>query len=356
MTLKILLHGATNWQSSNYGDFIYGKLIYNYLKNKGYEVSFYQPSKFFQTGIDKYAQLVNKKNADIVIYIPGGYFGEGHNARMRDNAIQFLRFMPLGLWASYNMVPMAIVGIGAGPNHNFFMNRAIKRICDSSYFISVRDKESYCALKNISPKANIIESGDLIITKPLDIISKSVVIEDIIHKTQNKKILLVHYNYTKNALFKFAHVIKKFLNNHLDYTIVVAYDSIYYNSIEYFNEFKKTVEHECIYFDYNNADELTTLIKIADVVVTCKLHLGVVACLFNKSVIVAACHPEKTARFYNQIGESSRCVSLDAASEDDILYLLESYYDKKININEAIKSKANLSWNLLDDFLSRYSF
>ena len=46
---KIMLHGATDYGSSNYGDYLYGEIVYDLLESKGYEVSFYDPSGFFQT-------------------------------------------------------------------------------------------------------------------------------------------------------------------------------------------------------------------------------------------------------------------------------------------------------------------
>ncbi|WDU82052.1 polysaccharide pyruvyl transferase family protein [Caloramator sp. Dgby_cultured_2] len=148
--MNIILHGATNCGSSNYGDYIYGEMVYEYLKEKGFNVCFYQPSTFFKRNIKDYykSKTISRQEADLIIYIPGGYFGEGHRARLKDNLVQFFRFMPLGLWASFKKKPIIVIGIGAGPNRCLLMNFAIKRICNNSLFITVRDKESYESLKN----------------------------------------------------------------------------------------------------------------------------------------------------------------------------------------------------------------
>ncbi|MDB1944458.1 polysaccharide pyruvyl transferase family protein [Clostridium tertium] len=353
MIRNIILHGATNCESSNYGDYIYGELVYEYIKEKVGNVSFYQPSSFFKRNLRDYSKnsSINKNDADLIIYIPGGYFGEGHRAKFKENLVQFARFMPLGIFAAYKKIPMVVLGIGAGPNKSYLMNFGIKRICNNSKFVTVRDKESYEALKKLCPKANIIGSGDLIITKTLNVDSKSLQIERIQDIRNNKKLILVHYNHSKEALLKFASSVKKFVEKHGEYRVVVSSDSILEYEAEYFKEFEVKSGIECEHFIYENPSEMTELLKTVDVVLTCKLHVGVVACTFGKSVIAVACHPEKTARFYSQIGESGRSVSLFETNETEISELLEKYHEKRIEIDEKIIKKSSHTWDLLKSIL-----
>ena len=355
MNNNVILHGATNCDSSNYGDYIYGEMIYEYIKEKGLNVCFYQPSSFFQKNLKDYLKnrSIDKQDADLIIYLPGGYFGEGHQARFRDNLVQFLRFMPLGIWASYKKIPMVVLGIGAGPNHCSFMNFGIRRICNNSQFVTVRDKESYRALKKLCPKANIIESGDLIITRTLNLANQSSQIRRIKQVKNNRKVLLVHYNHSKEALLKFARCIKKFTSKHQEYLVVVTSDSILEYEEEYFKEFEIESGIKCELFLYKNPSELTTLIKTVDVVLTCKLHVGVVACSFGKSVVAVACHPEKTARFYSQIGESGRSVSLFNVEPEEICELLERYHAKGIKIDEQVIKKSNITWGFLESLIGK---
>jgi polysaccharide pyruvyl transferase WcaK-like protein len=256
--------------------------------------------------------------------------------------------MPLGIWASYKKIPMVALGIGAGPNHCLLMNFGIRRICNHSQFVTVRDKESYEALKKLCPKANIIESGDLIITKTLNVAAKSSQILRIEQLKNNSKVLLVHYNHSKDALLKFARSVKKFIEKHNEYVVVVTSDSILDYKEEYFNEFVNESGIKCEHFLYENPSEMTAFLKTIDVVLTCKLHVGVVACSFGKSVVAVACHPEKTARFYSQIGEQERCVSLFDVIPEEISELLEKYHDKGVQIDEQIIKKSSLTWELLE--------
>lgn len=352
MYKKILLHGATNCGSSNYGDFLYGYIVYHFFKHKNMDVEFYQPSPFFIQYIEEYNSVIKfKKNkADLIVYIPGGYFGEGHKAKLKENIIQFLRFMPLGIWASYKKKPIIVMGIGAGPINNIFMKFAIKRICNNAKFVTTRDKISYDELKKICPKANITECGDLILTRKLN--EKGIKTEQIDKIARlNKKIILVHYNHDKEALKKFAEAINIFINDNKDYFVIVSADSILENEEEYYNEFRKIFKYESEHFVYNNPFEMTELLKLSDIVLTCKLHIGVVSALYEKSVVVAACHPEKTMRFYEQIDEANRCVELEKIESHQLANLLEEYKEKNIKIKDEVIDEANKTWKLLENFL-----
>ncbi len=352
MYKRILLHGATNCGSSNYGDFLYGYIVYQFFEQKKMNVEFYQPSAFFMEYIENYNNIIKfKKNkADLIVYIPGGYFGEGHKAKLKENIMQFLRFMPLGIWASCKKKPIIVMGIGAGPINNIFMKLAIKRICNNAKFVTTRDNISYKELKKICPKANIIECGDLILTKKWN---ENKIKTGQINKIAglNKKIILVHYNHDKEALKKFAEALNIFINNNKEYFVVVSADSILENEDEYYNEFKKIFKYRSEHFVYNNPFEMTELLKLSNVVLTCKLHIGVVSALYEKSVIAAACHPEKTMRFYEQINESNRCIELEKIEPYQLANLLEKYKEKRINIKDEVVDKANKTWKILEDFL-----
>lgn len=349
MINKILLHGATNCNSSNYGDYLYGELVYDYLKSKGFEVDFYQPSEFFKKNLENYEnKKVNKKEADLIVYIPGGYFGEGHNAKFKENLVQFLRFMPLGIWASYRKTPMIVLGIGAGPINNILMKFGIKRICNNSSFVTTRDNTSFKALKKLCPKANIIECGDVIISKNTKK-TETKQIQEIMN--MKKKIILVHYNHDKYALERFSECLNDFVKNNNDYLVVVASDSILEYDNEYYELFKQRFQHDSVHFIYEDPHEMTALLEKVNIVLTCKLHVGVVASLYGKSVIAAACHPGKTKRFYKQINQSDRCVSLYESNNEQLVGLLDRYKDKKINIDDKITCNARKSWEILEKFL-----
>lgn len=300
MIKNIVLHGATNCNSSNYGDYLYGEIIYNYLKRKNMNVVFYQPSNFFIKHLEDYPSQISEswQMPDLILYIPGGYFGEGHDAHIIDNIVQFFRFMPLGIRAAANNIPLAVLGIGAGPNNSMFMNYGIKKICNHALFVTTRDNISHNALLKLSPRANIIQSADLILTRDWRDLGTTPQINNIINNNDDKY-MLIHYNHSREALLKFEEATKKFIKLHPEYKIIVSSDSIMPSEDDNYNAFSNLLYAPCKHFIYSNSRELTQLINKVDLVLTCKLHVGVVAATLKKSVVSVACHPEKTKRFYS---------------------------------------------------------
>ena len=118
---------------------------------------------------------------------------------------------------------------------------------------------------------------------------------------------------------------------------------------ELYNLFASKVNVKIELFHYDSPFVFTEFLKKVDLVLTCKLHLGVVSCMFNKSVIVAAVHPEKTSRFYKQIGEEGRCVSLFDTDGSQLYEMMEKYHDKKVIIPDETIDKANITWKLLNE-------
>lgn len=350
--MRFLLHGATNWNSTNFGDFLYAYEIYRYLKqNSDNQVGFYQPSDYFVKYLNSNGvktDYVSFKNADYLIYIPGGYFGEGHNARFRDTLIQYIRFMPFGLKAVIGKKKLVAIGVGAGPIDRWFMKWAVKSICKNSIAVTTRDKESQEALKSIGVD-NVPEYSDMMLAYDLKNVSENTEqINSVIKYADGCKILMVHYNHSKEALEKFAVAVNDFVEEHKEYKVVVTADSVLPYEDEYFQIFKDLCKCEAFHFIYDNPFEMLKLIDLSGVILTCKLHVGVVGGMFNKSVICVAEHPEKTQRFYDLINNPQNCVSLYETTEEHIKILLNDLHNKSICIPNDETEKAKMHWSVID--------
>lgn len=346
MANNILLHGATNCKSSNYGDFVYADMIYQYLQNAGMNAQFYQPSSFFCQYLKNYRTIfkIGKKDVTALVYIPGGYFGEGHAANWKENTIHFLRFMPIGIWAAFHQIPIAILGIGAGPLQWFPLKKSVQYICNHAKLITVRDEFSYLTLKKLCPaNSNIIRSADLIVTNKNLKINKS--------NCRNNKVLLVHYNHSQEALGKFAEAVGMFFLKYPDYHIVVTSDQILSGDELLFEKFKRLSGVRCTFHRYNDPYEMSNLIGQADLIITSKLHVGVVGALMGKSVISVPCHPEKTMRFYKEINEADRCIPLFDATSNKIFELMQEKRLQQICISDVYIKKAEITWKHFENFL-----
>lgn len=352
--MQYLLHGATNWKSSNFGDFLYAYEIYSYLKqNDKNKVNFYEPSDYFQKYLNEGNTLdaVTFDEADFMVYIPGGYFGEGHNARFRDTAIQYIRFMPFGLKAVRAKKKLLTIGVGAGPIDRWFMKSAVKKICNNSIAVTTRDKESQIALQAIGVN-NVPEYSDMMLAYDLKSIAKETEqIQQIKSFVGDAKLLLVHYNHSLEALEKFAAVIKSFVKEHKKYKVVVTADSILPYEDDYFEKFHALCECEVFHFIYDDPFETLKLIEVSDVILTCKLHIGVVGCMFGKAVVCAAEHPEKTIRFYDLIESPQNCMSLYDSSAGEIYKKLACLCDISLSIPKTESKKAMKHWETMQHAL-----
>lgn len=353
--LRFLLHGATNWNSTNFGDFLYAYEIFRYLKtDQNNQVGFYDPSNYFVEYINKQGvslDSVTFKDADYLVYIPGGYFGEGHAARFRDTAIQWIRFMPFGLKAVRAKKKLIIIGVGAGPINNWYMKVSIRKICKFSVALTARDRESQKALQDLGID-DVPECSDMMLAYDLkEDAKKTEQIQRVNSFIGDSKLLLIHYNHSLEALNKFAEVTNVFTRNHKDYKIVVTSDSILPYENDFFEKFIGLYKGDAFHFIYQDPFELIKLIDMSDVILTCKLHVGVVGCMFNKAVICAAEHPEKTVRFFDLIEQPQNCVSLYESTNELIEEKLESLYNNKLYIPIREREKAMKHWEVIRNIL-----
>lgn len=348
--MKILLHGATNCGSSNFGDYLYGDAVYRYItKNFPYcQVQFYQPSWYFRKYIKSYREYgITPMNADLILYIPGGYFGEGHHPRLRDNLIQFLRFMPLGLFGVLFRKRIVILGIGAGPIKSLLLKFPIRLIGKKAKLITARDPESQQALQKIGLD-NTRLTGDLILTlNPEEYAEGTEQLQKIKELCGSKKILFIHYNHSREAMEKFAAAIIRFKQSNETYQFVIGTDSILVNEAQLFLKFTQIAGMQCIHYRYNSPYELIQMLMMTDTVLTCKLHVGVMASLLGKSVVCIAEHPEKTIRYYRQIEHTERFASLYDTQPEIIASMLNNYCNTPIKVPKAEIERSELNWNLL---------
>ena len=351
--LNVLIHGATNWGSSNFGDVIYADQVARFILDGSNvaSVQIAEPSDFIAK-VAPYATSggLTVSNSDALVYIPGGYFGEGHAAGLLDNFIHFLRFFPVGLKAAMKKMPIAIIGVGAGPIRSGLLKTPIRIICSHSETVVVRDAESRLALEELGVP-NVIESFDPMLSVDLEACRKqNEQFRELRRRKPGKKILFAHFNHSELATHVFGDAAASFLETHPDYMIVTGFDQQFKNPEERMARFLDHVP-DAVVIDYSNPYELIDVLMECDLVLTCKLHVGVVSAMYQKSVICAAEHPEKSQRFYDAIGEHERCVSLYESGVGKVKELLDRYEGTPVVIPGELYKKASLSWKMLGSFL-----
>lgn len=349
---KILLHGATNWGSSNFGDYIYVDAAIRHIKSIApeSEIRIAEPSDYFLAHLPGFVQAdFRESDADLVVYVPGGYFGEGHAYRFRDALIHFVRFMPVGIRAILRKQRICVVGIGAGPISNPLLKWGVKRICDYACSVSVRDRESLLALEGIGVK-NVSLAFDPIVALPIRSWKKPLSQSFASRLDSNKRVLLVHYNHSKMAMEYFAHAVKSYMSTRSNtVSVVVMSDQLLDSEEELFSQFCELSGVDALRFRYDDPYEAISVIDSASCVLTCKLHVGVVATMLGSSVICAAEHPEKSKRFYKYIGCPERCFSLYETSSQGIADAMEKMFIIPMQpISPADIELASAAWDGVD--------
>lgn len=340
---KILVVGAT--YSDNFGDMLFARMIADALYKKC-EMRFYLLSDYAKhfIGIDRTTDF-GLDEADALVYMPGGFLGDRHDTSLYTTWLWFKRYFPIGIRYARKKKPILILGVGAGPCKYEVMKKIIKYICKSSKKIIVREYDSFDFLKSIG-----IESS---VTSDLAQLITTYRLPELIVDFGHKKKLLIHVNQNQNMIRKILPAINNFYINHKqEYSLVIASDQVCPDDYAVYEQFQAFAGKDVMFYKYGDPLELCKVITMCDTVITYKLHMGIVACAYGKSVIAIPEHYKKVERYYKQIGYSERVLPFHLADSSSICDLLENYYNKPICVPKQIIEAAKANFDELDKFVS----
>ena len=349
--MKILMHGALT--GSNFGDCLYAQMYAEYLRSisDDIEVLFWKNRSF---GASRHVvKLCNSKvtksleTIDGLVYMPGGYFSQTSNPQKR-----IKRYFELGEKCLRLNKDILISAVGGEIVRDKVFSDTVAPIVQKASLVSVRNQQTFNTFKTafgVEP----IKLSDVILQAKYSKLSElpSNIIETINHcKQTNKKILFLHVHGRNkhNALFeeKIIPYLNKFLKDK-NVHIIIGTDyipRIWFKNISKLNIYKKIDASKSVYI-YKKPLELCALLKQCDIVVTPKLHVGVISAVYGKSVLSFAVNYTKTSEFYKEIGCSERCISLSCADEHSVLNNFEKYANIPIEIPSELfdLSKKNLT-------------
>lgn len=349
--MKILVVGAT--YMNNFGDMLFARLISEKLGTE-LEKRFYLTSDYCHNfvGGDNLSNFPVKE-ADALLYMPGGYLGDKNNPSLYTTYLWYKQYFPIGLHYVKKSKPIMILAVDAGPCKYFFMRRIIKKICKNATTLIVRNEDSKDFLIEkigILPD-NIIVTSDYaqtILNYPLP---RLPLLESWIDSS--KKSILLHVNECADARKVIIPALKKFYMSHSnEYQIVVASDQQCQHDEQVFEEVKEFAGNNAYFYKYGDPLELCTVIKSCNSVITYKLHVGIVAATYSKSVIPIPQHYKKVEKYYRQIGHSERVLPLKDATVDSVLNKIIKYSDTPIVLSDEIYKKAYQNNKFIDDFIT----
>jgi len=333
---KIVLHGA--FDTTNFGDILLLCIYKNYIERHYPELEVYSDSVGSEaikySGIKKIALKQIVQNQVPVIFCGGGYLGEPSRRKLFWRVRAFIKHFLL-LWSLHlNKGKYSLIGVGFGPIDNKILRKIAVRAINSAFTVVFRDVESKNYALLYGAKNPIKVTSDAVMALlphelrnfPHFFSSQLVYDTNSATSSINKILIGIHIQMPgkpkpdfKKGLFE---LLKKHKMGNPTCEFVLLTDSrnkdfsqdiIRYNLQEFsFDSFQ-----------YSGPFELIQKIHQCHLIITTKLHVGIVASVFNKPVISIAMHP-KIKRFYNQIGRKDLCVEYN-------LYSIE-WLDHKLNL------------------------
>jgi polysaccharide pyruvyl transferase WcaK-like protein len=348
----IAIHAS--YFGDNFGDSLFIIEYVNYLKEIGYlDSQILLP--FAGKRIRSYVTVSEVKGfeallrCDSMAFVGGGYFGERPTQKIVWHIRLWVRHLLIGLFCILFNKKYAFFGVGAGPLNNFITRFFVKKIINASSFFAARDDISLSFLESIGVHKNkLISTSDALISYPKKKYSTN--------KSLTKNIL-IHIPVLKNKK-KQVNEILTYLKNEIKYDYKIFISSDFYKPS--FKNISEVVANELFenveIVPYESPEKLIKLLSYCDLIITNKLHVGILSITQGKFVI-SAYHHLKTPRFYDQINHGELCFPFDNFnSENKMIFkkALNSFSTGKIiAFNDDILSKSRKNYDLFKTFVSK---
>lgn len=364
--MKVLLSGATS--GTNFGDFLFAKMFQKHVADIVGERNVFWNDRGYHNISEFYAQRLNYKgrfklkDIDALVYISGGYFC-GDDRCWKDYLFRYLHYFHIGVLCLLRRKPYAIIAVEAARSSSFIIDSIQRLLIKKAEIVVVRNQPSMDYVESVIGK----ESGrafctaDSVFAMERSLFEDSLIPEDI-EKSPYPKLFL-HCNPTDAQNTRYFDtiipIVNKFLEQHPDYQVIVSAD-------QYSSEFSKCggagvniksliQSDKTIVYQYDDPIALCKVLDFCDVIITTKLHVGIVGAHLGKSVISFSGHTKKIARLYDQLGISDRTIPMSELTVEDGYTLLEAKYNKGIHVPQDIIMSAKSNFIHLTNFLEKYN-
>ncbi len=328
--MKILMVGALYF--ANFGDLLFSKLFYNELLKKHpksdiyiYETPVYKLNKACRKELsyENHFRLSMLKDMDAVVYISGGYFCIRKTSVKAHFAWYMKYTLPGNYFAKHNK-KIYVLGVGGGDYVWKPGERISRRILNTAEVVCVRNIETKQKLEDIGVSADICVHSDTAhaLSLPADVVPVDTATPKYIYLhvlPQEDKLALMMENIIP--------AVKEFVAENGQYKVLVGNDGL-------MKEKHKDILRRAVSYlgsdvadfcDYHSVDDLISVLAKCDLIVTPKLHAGIVGCTLGKSVLSFPIDHNKTHRYYKDIGYPERCFPLRETGKDRILEALRTF-------------------------------
>lgn len=362
--MKIMLQGYLH--NANFGDVLAAYLFYDRCIKAGFEaVDFYQNKNLGigafcrkQLGYTREKSLLSCFTSDAFVIISGGSFWNDGSISY-DAKTRFRRFILPALIYQFRRKPVYVLGVGGGPVDTPWLRKMMVRVLNRAKVVSFRNEQTKTVFSEYGVKNEMSVTADtmLVLTKEVPVSFEE---KDALEKTaRGRKKLLLHMPDGARETACVADLVLpgliRFLTQHREYCLVLSNDNIRNIGSEESKQIagvrQALADAEIEFYDYKYHDcwQMCSLINEMDCVVTEKLHVGVVGCALDKSVIAFPVHREKTDNFYSVIGESERCMNVKNLDAEKAYAQICKFYNKPVHISDELRKKAEMNLAVLDD-------
>ncbi|AQA01856.1 hypothetical protein BVC93_04730 [Mycobacterium sp. MS1601] len=315
---KVALHGS--YFGYNFGDTLLCALFCHWIKSAA-EAQVVLPlaNRRNATLIDAdYRGIVRFLSCTDLVFCGGGYFGDSGKNSLRWSIRNFFRHFLIAELAMLMRKDIYILGTGAGPLSSKFLRGRLRRLVNYSKFVIVRDEESENFLRQIGVTRPVAVDIDAATYMTRDILgspngTSTPTAAGLPHAERQKRVLVHLTNFGSPQWNAMADVLVEFFRSNSSERPVFITDSLSRTrrstaQDKALDQLRQLIP-ESDQFSYSgNPIELCNLIDEVDLVITNKLHVGIVGVTLGKQIISLPQHV-KTPRFYKQLGLSSVCIT-----------------------------------------------
>ena len=356
--IRIVIHGTT--YCPNFGDVLFARMFYQACQRipdaqvDFVQIPFFNVCDFVRkaAGYDRHTGPLAFLKADAMVLMSGGYLGldiSDHYHALRN---YYRAILPGRLFQLLGK-PVYIVGIGGGSLGVKWFRHSVARLVNQAKMITVRDETTKRFLVEYGCSPDIPVTADTALS--YDTAQIQPVRDPRFHTLlDGSRILFLHVNSpgSKDDV-RIAETIvpalNVFLGEHPEYGVVLGHDYEISGRIEDTQCWAKLQCAKKYAFDYHSIDDMLSILRSVDTVITPKLHVGILGSLLEKSVLSFTIDKEKTLAFFKQIGYPERCIPFAGLTTEKVADQLRRYHDQPVHIPQEILDLAKTNLLFVND-------
>lgn len=343
---------------SNFGDVLFAYMFHQRLSARlpNADVVFLKTGEFTRRMLGiRSATIMQMFKAKALVYMSGGLFcglPPSKGIRPLVRKIRYYNNIFLyGLISVFFRRPIVLIGVEAGPLYGRAFITSAKRIFNAASLIVVRNQESSDFLREIGVTRDIVVSVDSALAeRSFDFPTAGSSLAKPIGKT-----VIIHVTKSPAMEGYISSIVKAagVVYGKDECVSFVVTDDYVVNNPWIEKAASVLPEGRTTIHQYHDPNLLLDLIKGCDTIITPKLHLGIYGCIYGKTVFSFPVHPEKTSRFYRQIGYEVNCNNMDLIDYSGAVRLFEERKGQRAQVPEEMKLMAEHNFALLDAFCAR---